>query len=1268
MHRLIWLALASLVIVAPLTTSAAEPLDWENPAVFDINKEVPYATFVPHPNAESAATTRGLHAHLSPFAKNLGGKWRFHWSAKPADRPTEFFKTDFDDSQWDEIPVPSNWQRHGYGLPIYVNIRYPWDPTDPPNIPHDNNPVGSYRHTFTLPEGWQDRQVFIHFAGVESAFYLWINGQKVGYSQGSRTPAEFNITEYVKPGENQIAAEVYRWCDGSYLEDQDFWRLSGIFRDVYLYSTSDLRVRDFWAVTDLDANYQNATLKVDAKIRNYAKQKKAAKLELRLYNSPPLADTMRHHQPNVDLGARPLASTVSLVSAEGDSKTTVDWSAFVDSPKKWTAETPHLYPLALILRDENGETIEAIVRWIGFREVEIKDGQLLVNGKAILLKGVNRHEHHHVTGHRDFLCPMLADINLMKRHNINAVRTSHYPHAPLWYDLCDRFGIYLIGEANIESHGMGYGAKSLAKDPAWKAAHLDRTTRMVERDKNHPSVIIWSLGNEAGDGVNFEATSNWIRERDPTRPVHYERAGQGPNTDIVCPMYASPASIAAYGSKPQTRPLILCEYAHAMGNSVGNLWLYWEPIYRLKHLQGGFIWDWIDQGLREPIPDRKTINEKSRHKLTGEAVGVVESSAGRTGFAGYISFPDAAHLNITGNTITLEAVVKPGPTDTHSPFIMKGDQQYGLKQQGDSLQFFVFQPGGSWVTCAAPAPAGWTGKWHHVAGVYDGRQLKLVADGKTLAALPYDGEIASSAYPVNVGRNSEITQRTLSGAIVAARIHKRALSLEELAKNDRKPDDSTLLWLNCDAVEESEGRRGHYFAYGGDYGPPGTPSDGNFCMNGLVTADRKPHPSLIQVRKVYQYIGVKPVDLNAGTINIKNWYDFLPLDIVEGQWRITSDGETVGEGAFPVDGIEPGESREITLPYEVPPAKPGVESFLNVRFVMKDSRAPLSKGFEVAWEQFELPGARPKARLDTVKLPKLNVEEEGGKVELSSEDFSVAIDKETGIIASLKLKDVEFVEAGPKPYFWRSPNDNDRGNKMPNRCGVWRNAGDNWQVKSTTVKQTSNSTALVTVVGTLPDIAGDYTLNYTVHSSGDVLVDVSYQAGPKTLPEIPRFGMQLKMPAGFENMKWYGRGPQESHWDRKDGYPVGVYSGTVDEQWVDYSKPQENGNKTDVRWMALTDGDGRGLLFVGEPLLSVSARHYTDADMEPARHTHELTRLDEVVVNVDHRQMGVGGDNSWGAKPHPQYRLTESSYQYRYRIRPFDGKNENPAELAKQGF
>ncbi len=633
--------------------SFADPPDWENEQVLHINTESPRATFIPYATVEQALNGDFTN---SPFYFSLDGDWKFNWVPKPELRPTNFFETNFNDSNWKTIPVPASWEMNGYGTPIYVSSGYPFK-IDPPRVTSEpptnytafteRNPVGSYRRTIELPATWNGRRVFIHFDGVESAFYVWVNGQRAGYSQNSRSPSEFDITDLVKAGANQIAVEVYRWCDGSYLEDQDMWRMGGIFRNVYLYSTAEARIRDFAVRTIFDAGYSNATLEIKpvlAADKNLSLKNWTVNAQLFDADGKAVFTNELSHDAaeilNRDWNAKIMNDRVPQ---RGEPK--FAWlTGLVANPAKWTAETPNLYTLVLTLRDEHENVVEADRCEVGFRQIEIRDGRFLVNGQPIRLRGVNRHEINPDTGHAISEADMVKDIELMKRANINAVRTCHYPDDPCWYELCDRYGLYVLDEANLEAQGT---RGTLASDPRWTAAFLDRVIGLAERDKNHPCVITWSLGNESGFGPNFAAMSAWLHEFDPTRPVHYEGAQGAAQRDLAfepgetnAPTMAQkmsgssldPASVDVISRfyprvmdkyvKPDapentrwdyllqiaqrtndTRPVMTSEYAHAMGNAIGNLQEYWDEIYSNPRLLGGFIWEWCDQGLRKTAPD-----------------------------------------------------------------------------------------------------------------------------------------------------------------------------------------------------------------------------------------------------------------------------------------------------------------------------------------------------------------------------------------------------------------------------------------------------------------------------------------------------------------------------------------------------------------------------------------------------------------------------------------------------------------------------------------
>jgi len=1030
----------------------AAPPDWENPAVWAIGTEAPHATLFPY---ESRALAIGGDRTASSYFALLNGRWKFHWAPKPDERPLGFERTDYDDGAWPEIPVPSNWELEGYGVPIYIDAGYPFK-KDPPRIAHDDNPVGSYRYHFTIPNPWMGRRIVLHFGAVSSAFYAWVNGERIGYSQDSKTPAEFDITDRVRPGDNLLAVEVYRWSDGSYLEDQDMWRLSGIQRDVYVYATPASHVRDFFTLADLDSDYRDGLLSVEARVRQSGTTDARG-----LHLSVELLD---------DRG-RVVAAGPALersIDVPAGTEVLTRFDARIDRPRRWTAETPALYTLLVTLASAGGEVLEVEAARIGFRRVEVRDGRLHVNGTPVVIKGVNRHEHDPVTGHVVTEASMRRDIELMKQFNINAVRTSHYPDDPRWYDLADEYGLYLVDEADIESHGMGYRPDTtLGNDPVWLGQHLDRTRRMVERDKNHPSVIIWSLGNEAGNGVNFYATYGWIKSRDRSRPVQYERAVRDWNTDLYVPMYPTPERLVEYAEHNDDRPLVMCEYAHAMGNSVGNFTDYWQVIRKYSVLQGGFIWDWVDQGM-----------------------------------------------------------------------------------------------------------------------------LKTNARGEQI------------------------------------------------------------------------------FAYGGDFGPAGTPSDGNFCINGLVSPDRSPHPSIWEVKKVYQPVDLETEDLTKGRLAITNRYDFRGLDGLEAAWTVLEDGAPLRSGIAPVPAVEPGATTVMAIPMGDVTPVPGAEYYLDVSIRRTGDEPLVPRGHEVAWAQFELPwtSGRPP---DRPAVGPVEVEESAEAVRVSGTSFSVRVDRATGTLASFVFKGTELMRTGPRPDFWRAPTDNDFGGDWQEKLRIWRDAGEHFRVSGTTVTRGAPSRVRIDVVGEIPPGPSRYQLSYTVDGDGVVAVDARLVPVPGlALPRLPRFGLQMTLPQAFERLRWYGRGPGESYWDRKAGMRIGRFDSTVTEQAYPYIRPQETGNKTDVRWMALTDQTGTGLLVVGLPQLSVTALHYTTADLDPGEkkaqvHAGEIPARPFVRLNVDERQMGVGGVNSWGYTALPEYSIAYAEHWYRFLLRGLTAGDGEPAALAR---
>ncbi len=1252
-------ALGALALSAPSAAHRALAADaapeWNGRVdVFRLGAEAPHTTLMPYADLDQALAADRTR---SPYRLSLDGAWRFAYADRPGDRDVDFHRTDLDDSGWDTIPVPSAWQLHGYDRPIYINITYPWwgpnglgEEAQPPAAPTRYNPVGQYRRTFTVPRGWSGRRTFLHFEGVKSAHYVWINGELVGYHEDSYDPAEYDITEHLKPGVNQVAVEVYRYSDGDWLEDQDMIRLSGIFRSVYLYSTPAVHLRDFRLETPLSQDYRAAELSVTASVRDYGGQGAGRySVETQLYDD-------RGHP----VWSRPLQQAVAL--GAGD-ETTVRAAKAVPTPRLWSAEHPELYTAVLRLRDQAGKVIETLSHRVGLREFALKDGLMRINGKPVSLRGTNRHEMHPRRGSALTRADLVEDIGVIKRLNINTVRTSHYPNNPHWLELADEYGLYLVDETNLETHGIR--GEYPGDHAEWTRACVARAQSMVHRDKNHASVVIWSLGNEAGGGSTFTAMHDWIRSYDTTRVIQYEGDDRPGISDIRSEMYDSPARVEARAKDTgDTRPYVMIEYSHAMGNSSGNFKKYWDLVRRYDVLQGGWIWDFVDQALDWPTPTRKLFTEAGPAGLRGEIVAPSGDFTRDKGVHGGTVFARDARLDLTGS-LTLEAWVTPGVTGYHQPILAKGDTQYALKQTDRTLEFFIYGSG-QWVTAGWALPDGWTGAEHHVAGVFDATAgtLTLHVDGVVRATRTTSVRPAVNTAPVSLGTDVDNPTREFSGSVRRARVYARALSAAELADAGRGPgDDGVRFWFDAATVAFSEQRPRErtFYAYGGDWGD--NPNDGAFSGDGIVTADRGLTGKSAEVKRIYQAIGAAPAvgrTLAPGAaVTLTNEYLFTNVREFDGRWELVADGRTVQSGRLSRAQLDVGplSSKDVTVPFRLPrdPA-PGAEYFLQLSFTTRESTKWARSGHEVARQQLAVDAAAPAVTpVPLGAVPALGHRDGATSVTVTGRDFSVTVDKRTGVITSYRAGGVPLLVSGPAPNFWRAPTDNDRGNGQHTRNQTWRDAGAHREVSGVSVRALRDRAVEIKVAGTLPTTTpSSYTTTYTVFGNGEIKVDNTLHPGAANLPYIPEVGTLLFLPSRLEHLHYYGRGPEENHWDRNDATDVGLYSGTVTGQRTTYLRPQESGNKTDVRWVALTDGDGVGLLVSGEPLLEVNASHFTPEDLSVgARHDYQLTPRKEVVLRVNHRQMGVGGDNSWGAHTHDEYKLfADRDYAYTYRLRP----------------
>lgn len=1212
------------------------PNDWENPAVVQRNKEPGHATLVPYPDAAAA---RAGGAKVSPRSMSLNGAWRFFWSVKPSDAPEGFFRSDFGVRAWDEIPVPSNWQMQGYDTAFYVNARNLCSPAQPPHTREDFNPTGCYRRTFVLPEDWKGQRIFMYFAGVQSAFYLWVNGQEVGYSQGSMTGAEFDITPYVRAGENTIACKVLRWCDGSYLEDQDMWRFSGIHRSVTLFAKPPVHICDVFARPDLDARYRDGTLTVDVRVRN-ASGNPASGLKICAELVAPDGEALFQQV------------SVPEVAAEA----TVRLEFAVANPAKWSAEAPNLYALVLTLEDTQGRVLEAVSTKVGFRKVERRNGNLLVNGQPILIKGVNRHDHDPERGKAVTEETMVRDIVLMKQFNLNAVRTSHYPNDPRFLELCDEYGLYVFDEADLESHTF-WGM--FAEDPAWELAFVDRISRMVQRDKNHPCVIAWSLGNESGYGPNHDKAAEWIRAHDPTRPIHYHPADESPMLDIIAPMYPSVSDLIEKARKDDDRPVIMCEYAHSMGNSTGNLREYWDAIAEHKRLQGGFIWDWVDQGLRQ-----RTM-QIARDKASGfEVVVVGEQVPGRHGPAlknGYAAAPPADKLNVSGEALTIMAWIQPAPFDEENVYISRGDDQFQLCQRAqDEIILEITTDSRNWLS--AKLPEEWLGEWHHIAGVYDGKAMRIYIDGEEAASKPAAGRLGYSAYTIFAGRNPA-TNMACRGLIEEVRVYDRALAPADVREAMSRAVEGAVLWLAFDAVET---RNQPWIAYGGDLGE--WPTDGVFCLNGLVSSYREPHPGIWEYKKILEPVAVDAEDLAKGLLRVTNRNFFVTLDYLDITWRITADGKILQEGRLPHSAAPPGQSQVVAVPYALIEPAPGVDYWLSLHFTLASDTLWAKRGHEIAWAQFLLPAAAPPAAAPDLKsLPKIKVKNGKPEIIVEGDTFRLLINKATGAIQSWESAGMPLLMDPLALTLWRAPTDNER---IPKVDRTWIKAGYHavtTKAASVEVERTAKQCARVRVTGEVVGARNqrlfDVAWIYTIFGNGDLLLDQLLKP-IGDLPPLPRIGLQTRLPKAFDHLVWYGRGPVETYPDRKEGMAIGVYKETISPKLFPYVMPQEYGNKMETRWATLTNSAGSGMLAVGRPLFQVSAHPYTATQLTEATNTYALRPDTGTSLHLDFESSGLG-NGSCGPGTLPQYLVHPREFHHVLRLRALAVGDSSPLMLSK---
>ena len=1050
--RKLYLLIVGLIAATSLYAQTEAELNaWNDVKVYEINRLYPRTNVVP----------KG-----EQWSQYLNGDWKFNWVDSPSKAPADFYKEGYNASSWKTIKVPANWELNGYGTPIYVNVDNEFRPNEPPLAPTVDNPVGCYLTEFNIPETWKDRLTFINFGAVKSAYYVWVNGQFVGYTEDAKTNAEFDLTPYVKVGKNTLAVMVYRFSNGSYFECQDFWRISGIERDVMLYSKPALNVYDYEIQAGLDKNYQNGTFAIKVKLQsNTNKIQKNSSLIVGAYEGKEVDGFPENILFTL---TKPINELTFTQADDGyyyaDVELTAD-SKEIGKVKPWSAESPNLYQLRMSLMDKKGKSIEKLTTHFGFRTSEIKDGKLLINGQYVLIKGVNRHEHDPYTGHVISRESMERDIALMKKMNINTVRTCHYPDDPYWYELCDKYGLYVWDEANCESHAQGYGEKSLAKDPQYKEMVWSRNRNMLERDKNHPSVIMWSMGNECGNGVNFEYTYDWMKNRDKTRPVTYERAVYDRNTDVIGLMYASPKYLQKFvdeGLDKEGRPFIMVEYCHAMGNSMGGLKDYWDVIEANEQLQGGCIWDWVDQSF--------IVHDK----------------------------------------------------------------------------------------------------------------------------------------------------------------------------------DKDVDWL----------------AVGGDFGHAyGVGDDDAFCANGVVSSDRTPHHHAAEVKKVYQPIKFKAIDLKTGEFEVKNWNAFTDASAYDCDYIIFSAERELMKEKFDLN-LKPYGSQRMNIQRLRIYGHPGEEFFVRFSVKTKEDQPFMPAGTEIAYDEFKLDW--PSAPLESL-LKEKPIQFNSGSNSVYNDDFSVTFDKATGAISSYVVKGQELLKGELRDNFWRAPTLNDEVDSWA--LPRWKKAGlQNLTAKTGGLhfERLDDNTVSVNAAVEYYDGAGQLQIvvNKVYLIDGEGNISITNRVEPmERVTSLPKIGMQFAMPLEYKNLTYFGK-DTENYPDRNASGKIGLYHVDALDLFEQHVVPQDNGNHSDTRWLALTNDKSNVGLFVTMPEpFNFSIYNYDDDNLTAARRINQLEPKDYLTVNVDYKQAPIG-TATCGPGVNERYVIGNQVYEYVVLLRAFD-TTQDPIEFTR---
>ena len=1196
----------------------------ENPSNYAENQITPHSYFKFQDDASNTLS--------------LNGTWSFKWVPKPEEVPNEFYKKSLKDSYWETIEVPSVWQMQDYGHALYRNPTTDFSPFDPPRVPDNFNPTGTYKREFNLPKNWDKERVVVHFSGVKSAYWLWVNNTYVGFDKGSMTSAEFDISKYLKSGKNTIAVMVVRWSDGTYLELQDMWRFSGIYRNVFLYKTKRTFIEDYQITTNLIDNYTNGILNLKTSIQNNLEAD---------FKGTVLAKLL-------DGKEEIWSETIAIDNLKNQESDSYNSKTTITNVKKWSAEQPNLYTLNLTLLDERGNPLMQLTSNVGFKTYEVKDSKLLVNGVAVKIKGVNRHEHDMKTGRTTTRELILKDFEMMKKLNVNAIRLSHYPNTPEFYALADEYGFYLCDEINAECH---QAETYLAAQPIWEPAFMDRIERMVQQNKNHPSILLWSTGNECGYAPIHHKVADYVRDEIPNAIIFHQGNqpnGTAPFVDVNGIRYPTPERLRQLGDTI-SQPVVMGEYSHAMGNALGHFDEYWDVIYANEKLQGGFIWDWVNQGLEQDLVFTPSENSTIEKALVVGNPSQIEGKKGKalqfSGLDDYVELYNDSLLNQKHANLKIDLWVKPDVFYWNNTLIAKGDS-FSIKQTyTDSLSFKVYLEGiyvDREETLTVALPQDWEDKWHSVSAGFDGvnGNLELTIDDLSIQNITIEkGRLARSRFPITIGKDYKLDDEGTRGFV-----SNNAFDDVIIGQTSEEGKEITLVHLPLDELTTE----GKYVAYGARPSASGT-------MDGVIFSDRTLQPESWQLKRSHQPVAFTLENAKKGNVKIKNRHHFTNLSEFDIKWEILTDGKVSKSGIKAVE-CEPLKTTMVTIA-EIAEEFDG-ETILRMSLMSKTKNWYSDKGYTVGFQEFQL-GGKTKAIISRSKN-KLIINETAHGYQIKSGAVSYEISKSSGVLSKIEIDGLNLIKNGFNLETWRTPILNEQTIWFTDEAATWYKMGLDklvHKVQDIKVNKVDNECHVQVHLSSFShansQIYFDHWLDYTFSNDGKVKVhhkirphaDIpAFNDYDTPLAYLPKIGLEMRLSSDLKEMNWYGPGPFETYPDRKTGAQTGIYKRNIADIEHPYLVPEGFGNHTDVRWLELKTDIGTGFkITADEQRLNFSVDPYINLDS--ALHNFQLKRTDIPKLRLDISVSGVGGTP---ITTRSYYRTLPKIYEYDFLIEPIN--------------